>query len=401
MKRHSFRLLLTGQSMANLGDVFYIVSLISTIYLLTGSAFYMALLPFFSMSARFLGALAAPQVMDRFPLQQLLAYSQGLKTLLLLTLAVSYDHMTQETILLTFVFVTGIAFLDGWASPASYALIPRLVERDQLVKANGVWGVVTQTIQLSAWPLGGILVVFSSAEALIWITVVLYIAATILAGLLARLYGVKVSEEHHESKDRRAGWKAIVKSPFLRLVTVVELIETNAGVVWIAAIMYVYVAEILEAGEPWWGYINSSFFSGLIAGGLMAIRADQLLHKRARLIIILTAYSAALATLVFGLISNPYAALLLSVLFGFVTQIKGITLDTLVQLNVKEHLLPKVYAAQEAVSFSTYAVMTLLAGFLVDLIGVRFVFIAAGLLLLCSGIMLTMWKKFLKAEFQI
>ncbi|AJD89687.1 hypothetical protein JMA_03700 [Jeotgalibacillus malaysiensis] len=401
MKRHSFRLLLTGQSMANLGDVFYIVSLISTIYLLTGSAFYMALLPFFSMSARFLGALAAPRVINRFPLPQLLAYSQRLKTILLLTLVASYDHMMQETILLAFMFVSGIAFLDGWASPASSALIPRLVERDQLVKANGVWGIVTQTIQLSAWPLGGILVAFSSAEALIWMTVFLYIAATLLAGWLERLHDVEISEEHQESKDRRAGWKAIVKSPFLRLVTVVELVEVNAGVVWIAAIMYVYVAEVLQAGEPWWGYINSSFFAGLIAGGLIAIRIDQLLHRRARFIIILTAYLAALTTMVFGLISNPYAALLLSVLFGFLTQIKGITLDTLVQLNVKEHLLPKVYAAQEAVSLSTYAAITLLAGFLVDLIGVRFVFIAAGLLLLCSGIMLTIWKKFLKADFQI
>lgn len=401
MKRHSFRLLLTGQSLANLGDVFYIVSLVSTIYLLTGSAFYMALLPFFSMSTRFLGALAAPQVMDRFPLPQLLAYSQGLKTLLLFILAVSYEHMMQETILLTFLFLAAIAFLDGWASPASYTLIPRLLERDQLVKANGIWGVVTQTIQLSAWALGGILLAFSSAETLIWMTVVLYMAATLLAGWLAQLQDVKVSEEQQESKDRRAGWKAILKSPFLKLVTIVELIETNAGVVWIAAIMYMYVAEVLQAGEPWWGYINSSFFAGLIAGGLIAIRADQLLHRRARIIIILTAYSAALATTVFGLSSNPYAALLLSVLFGFVTQITGITLNTLVQMNVKEHLLPKVYAAQEALSLSTYAFMTLLAGFLVNLIGVRFVFIAAGLMLLCSGIMLTVYKKFLKADVQI
>ncbi|KIL51542.1 hypothetical protein KP77_10540 [Jeotgalibacillus alimentarius] len=398
MKKHSFRYLLTGQSMANLGDVFYIVSLISTIYLLTGSAFYMALLPFFNMSARFLGALAAPHVMDRFALPQLLAYSQGLKTILLLALAVSYQQITQETILMTFLFVTGIAFLDGWASPASHALIPRLVEREHLVKSNGYMGVVTQTIQLSAWPLGGILIAISSAETLIWITVGLYIAATLFAGMLFRLLRISTEESNPAEKDRRAGWKAILRSPFLRVVTLVELIEVNAGVVWIAAIVYVYVAEVLQAGEPWWGYINSSYFAGLIAGGLIAIRVDQLLQRRAKQCVIITAYTAALATIVFGLISNPYLALLLSVLFGFVTQLKGITLNTLVQTNVKEHLLPKVYAAQEAASFSTYAVTTLLAGLLVDLAGVRIVFITAGVLLLGSALLLTLGQKTLDVK---
>ncbi|MDV2683025.1 hypothetical protein RYX56_01410 [Alkalihalophilus lindianensis] len=40
----SFRFLWLGQSFANLGDVLYIVALITLIYQLTGSATYMALI---------------------------------------------------------------------------------------------------------------------------------------------------------------------------------------------------------------------------------------------------------------------------------------------------------------------------------------------------------------------
>ncbi|TFD94489.1 MFS transporter [Jeotgalibacillus sp. R-1-5s-1] len=398
MRNHSFRFLWMGQSLANLGDVFYIVSLISTIYLLTGSAVYIALLPFFSMSARFFGALAAPYVMDRYSLPSLLACSQGGKTLLLLVLAISYPYLTKEAILVTFLFVIGIAFLDGWATPASYALIPRLVEKERLVKANGWMGVVTQTIQLSAWPLGGILVAFWSPESVMWMTVSLYAGSAMLAGMLAKRHTVSAVQGDHSSKDRRAGWKAIWKSPFLRLVTFVDMIEVNAGVVWVAAIMYVYVAEVLQTSEAWWGYINSSFFAGLIIGGLIAIKVDQLLHEQTRKVVILTAWIGALSTLTFGLITNPWTALVLSALFGFASQIKGITQDTLLQLKVKEHELPKVYAAQEAVSFSTYAISTLLAGVLVEAAGVRFVFLLAGGMLIFGAVLVVVFRRFIIFE---
>ncbi len=54
MKNHSFRFLWIGQSMANLGDVFYIVAIISLLYTLTESPFALALVPFMNMFGRFI-----------------------------------------------------------------------------------------------------------------------------------------------------------------------------------------------------------------------------------------------------------------------------------------------------------------------------------------------------------
>src|SRR5688572_20026845 len=68
MKNISFRCLWIGQAFANLGDIFYVVGLISLLYTLTGSAFYLSLLPFTTTIFRFISSLLAPLVIDRFPL---------------------------------------------------------------------------------------------------------------------------------------------------------------------------------------------------------------------------------------------------------------------------------------------------------------------------------------------
>ena len=38
-----------------------------------------------------------------------------------------------------------------------------------------------------------------------------------------------------------------------------EVLEGMAAGVWASAIVYVFVKEILNKNEAWWGYINSSF----------------------------------------------------------------------------------------------------------------------------------------------
>lgn len=71
MYKASFRFLWIGQSLANSGDVFYMVGLIAIIHGLTGSVTYMALVPFFITTSRFFSGMLAPLVIERVPLKTL------------------------------------------------------------------------------------------------------------------------------------------------------------------------------------------------------------------------------------------------------------------------------------------------------------------------------------------
>ena len=69
----NFNLLITGQSVANIGDVLYMVSIINLIFARTGSATATSFVPFTITSAMFLSSLLTPLLVGKVSLKWLLA----------------------------------------------------------------------------------------------------------------------------------------------------------------------------------------------------------------------------------------------------------------------------------------------------------------------------------------
>lgn len=174
--KKSFHFLWISQLFANLGDVFYIVGLISILYQASESPFYMALLPFLNMTGRMISSSLAPLLFNQYRLKQLLVISQALKTVLLFILAVV--SLYTLSVYFLFIIIFAVAFLDGVAQPASTALIPRIVEKSQLLRANGILSMINESTQLGGWALGGILVAASNGKIVILITLILFILST-------------------------------------------------------------------------------------------------------------------------------------------------------------------------------------------------------------------------------
>lgn len=401
VNKSSFRFLWMGQSLANCGDVFYIVGLITTIYEATGSATYMALVPFFITTSRFVSGVIAPLIIDRTRLKLLLAYSQLGKTIIILLLAgFSSIFLSSNTIFLIFLFVIVISFLDGWANPASNALLPKLMEPNDLVKANSFLAILDQTIRLGGWPVGGILVAVVGADNVIWLTFLLFVASTIMMALIKDNDDDVMMDKKQKKLSKwdtlKEGWVTIWKTPPLRTISIVDFIESIANVVWIAAIMYVYVDQVLQTNEQWWGYINSSFFAGLMIGGFLSLKWSHLVNQHLVMFIVVGAFLVSLTTLIFGLISTPWMALVIAMLFGMANQIKAVAQQTTTQTSVAHRLLPKVYSAKDAIISATFGVSSLSLGYLTDLFGVRFTFLLAATLLFLSAIFVVVNRKDLK-----
>lgn len=391
MNKSSFRFLWIGQSLANSGDVFYMVGLIAIIYELTGSVTYMAFVPFFITTSRFLSGLVAPLIIERVKLKPLLAYSQSGKTVAIIILTGYIEFFYSfNTSFLIFLFVIVISFLDGWANPARNALIPILVEQDALVKANSFLAILDQTIRLGGWAVGGMLVAIMGGTNVIWLTFILFVASTIMMFLIPNIDGNIVSDEQTKKSSNwevlKKGWVTIWQTPTLRTISIVEFFESIANVVWVAAIMYVYVDQVLQTGEQWWGYINATFFAGLMIGGFLSLRWSHLVDRLSSKVIVGGALLSSLTTLMFGLTSTPWMALVISLLFGIVNQIKDVAQETLVQQSVVYRLLPNIYSAKDALITAIFGISSLILGNLTDLFGVRFTFILAAILLFFSAI---------------
>ena len=392
MRFRSFRFLWIGQGFANSGDVLYIVALIAVLYQATGSALSLSLLPFTITVARFFSGMCAPLVLNHYSLKGLLVGSQSMKTVLLGLLGISLGLFTPSVLfILPFAFL--IAFLDGWAAPARNAMLPQLVHEEELAKANSFVAVVDQSIQFGGWAIAGIIVAATSGPFVVWLTFGTYVISTLLMSLI-----VAGEQQDRQTKiPLMSGWKLIWKHPNLRIFHIMIFIESIANVVWIAAILYIFVEEVLMKSEAWWGYLNASFFIGLIAGGIVVSKYTHWFERYMKETLLITCFAISILTFLFGLTSVPVIALLLSVVSGLVEQVKSIIMVTIIQKKCPRESLPEVFSAQSALISITFGLGSLLYGFLAEAVSVPFVFALSGFLLLASALYLLQRIQFLDA----
>lgn len=377
----NFLFLMLGQSVANLGDVFYVVSIISVLYQLTGSATITAFVPFTITSAMFISSMLTPLFIRKWRLKTLLLGSQSGKTILLIYLGVFVLLFLQDTnYYLIFFIIAGIAFLDGCANPIMRTFLPYYVEDEQLVKANSITESITQMIQIGAWLFGGLLLIVISSVQLIWIVGFLFVLSCIFLSFIQHVNHIEEKEKKLWSQLSE-GWKTIGTIPLLKKTIQMDILETIAGTVWIAAIIYVFVEQALHAGEQWWGLINGAFFMGLLIGSLYCLKFPNLVDQYKYRYIFIGALISSILTILFGTTSHPVIALILSVGIGIFGQLKNIPQSTVIQRSVPPEKLVTVYTSMGAVATAVFGISSLLIGILADLLGVRVVFVFSGLLL--------------------
>ncbi|QXE01247.1 MFS transporter [Terribacillus sp. DMT04] len=361
------------------------VSVISSIYMLTGSAAASAFVPFTITTSMFVSSLLTPLLVGKVNLKWLLAGSQIGKTILLVILGFLLMVITVSNYYIIFLLIGLIAFLDGCANPIRQTLIPHYVRSDQLMQANGVAETVTQAIQAAMWFAGSLFLMVLSAQQLVWFVGALFIIASFL---LCQLDSVRhtTTEPKGKLEQIKAGWIALSKTPVLRRIAWIDIFETIAGTVWIAAILYAFVSEALHVDEKWWGFINGAFFLGLIAGSVYCIKYGAVMERRLGSFIFIGSLLSAFVTLLFSLNSLPLISLLLSFCVGLFGQIKNIPQQSVIQTSVPKEQLSTVYTSLGAIGTGIFGIGSLVMGLLADLLGIRVVFMISGMLLAAVSI---------------
>ncbi|UQW96299.1 MFS transporter [Rummeliibacillus sp. G93] len=377
----NFFLLLLGQSLANIGDVLYIVSVISTIFVLTGSAIAASFVPFTIASSMFISSLLTPLLVEKLNLKWLLAGSQIAKTILLFILGFMLIGLTATNYYFIFLIIGWIAFFDGCANPIRQTLTPYYVKPEHLIQANGISETVTQVIQAGMWFVGSSLLIIVSSQQLIWLVGCLFIIASILLCLLESVSNHETTEIKGKLEKIKEGWKTLSNTPVLRRIAWIEFLETIAATVWIAAILYVFVSDALNVEEKWWGFINGANFLGLILGSAYCIKFSSFVEKKIGTFIFVGSFSSFLFTILFSLNSIPIISLLLSLCVGLFGQIKKIPQQTVIQTSVSKEQLSTVYTSLGAIGTGIFGVGSLVMGVLADFLGIRMVFVISGLLL--------------------
>ena len=363
----SFLKLLLSQLFANLADIFLRVSLIANIYVITKSVIATSMVPILIGLSAFVASLLVPLVTKKLALNRVLSFTQCGKTFLLAILLVILIKAQFVPALEMYIFVVAISILDGFASPVSYAMIPRYATN--LGKANAALSMSGEGVQLIGWGLGGLLYASVGLFSTMLIVLFLYLLST---SVMLFLPQAKIEQLEAETNldTLVKGWKLVAKNPKLKLFVQANLLEDFSNTIWVSSVILVFVTEVLKQTESYWGYSNTAYSLGIILGGIIVYKLSEkfLAHKWKSILFPLLAMATITASILF--FSNTQTFLIFSSLIGFFSQLKEVPESVFLQETVDENQLVHVYSVFEVISTLAFSVFVFLMSSITESFGI-------------------------------
>lgn len=165
-----------------------------------------------------------------------------------------------------------------------------------------------------------------------------------------------------------------------------DLIESWAGMIWIGSVSLAFVNEVLHKGESWWGFINGAYYLGSMIGGFIIYKLSERFQNKLINFMLIGAVSYGSLTLIYGFISNSYLALILVLFMGPAYILRDLTQETLIQNITTEQTRINIMSARSSLVQFIFMFSILAIGAISDFLGVRLVYVSAGILLLVSAI---------------
>ncbi len=390
---NSFIKLLVSQLFANLADIFFRVTIIANIYIISKSVIATSLVPILIGISSFVASLLVPLVTKRLALNRVLSLSQFGKTILLTILVGMFTVMQSVAPLVTYLFVVAISILDGFAAPVSYAIVPRYAT--DLGKANSALSMSGEAVQLVGWGLGGLLFATIGLLPTTFIILILYIISSFLMLLLPNAE-VEVLESETNLEILLKGWKLVAKDPRLRLFVSANLLEIFSNTIWVSSIILVFVTELLNETESYWGYSNTAYSIGIIISGLIAFRLSEKFLAAKWESILFPLVAMAIVTLTILYFPNAQMFLVFSALVGMLSQLKEVPESVFLQETVEENHLVNVYSVLEVISTLAFSVFVLLMSYITESFGISISFWLSAICLMIEAILIYIRRDYFK-----
>jgi len=382
---NSFIKLLVSQLFANLADIFFRVTIIANIYIISKSVIATSLVPILIGISSFVASLLVPLVTKRIALNRVLSLSQFGKTILLAILVGMFTVMQSVAPMVTYLFVVAISILDGFAAPVSYAIVPRYAT--DLGKANSALSMTGEAVQLVGWGLGGLLFATIGLLPTTFIILILYIISSFLMLFLPNAE-VEVLESETNLEVLLKGWKLVARDPRLRLFVSANLFEIFSNTIWVSSIILVFVTELLNETESYWGYSNTAYSIGIIISGLIAFRLSEKFLAAKWEIILFSLIAIAIVTLTILFFTNAQMFLVFSALVGMLSQLKEVPESVFLQETVEENNLVNVYSVLEVISTLAFSVFVLLMSYITENFGISISFWISAICLMIEAILI-------------
>lgn len=360
-KNRNFRNFWYGQLISQLGDRIHTLAVIWLVYswynsgAAVGAVLIAATLPAFLVSP------FAGNILDKYDRKKILILSDVVRSVFVAGLAVlSFFEMVNLPIILFFTVIISIG--AAFFNPATMAIMPSLVKKEELTQANAFYQL---SINASA-ALG--FMVGSGLIALIGVTAAFSINC--VSFLLSAFFVFRIVYKHIPGhiktnfiEDFKEGWKVTKGIPLIvRLFGPIVVINFFLAALFI--LVPVFAEGVFNKGSAGMGMMMTGLTLGMFIGALLMSKGQ--LKFKTQYLLFFSLLFIGMAFFVMSFVQNFYLHLLMYALVGISLNISNISLMALFQKIVPNEVRGKVFGLLTSASVSSQPISYGIMGLITD-----------------------------------
>jgi MFS family permease len=385
LRDRSFGSLWLAQVVSQSGDAVFDVALLWLVFASTGSTALVGITQAAALLPSVVAGPIAGVYADRFNRRNLMIVSnlaQGVITAAISALYLAGMLHFELLILLVLLLFSGAQFVRA----ANNAMVPRIVKREDLAAANGLFTLSSSANQLASYSIGGIAMAVLGAAASVTYDSLTFLFAAAMLTLIAKSYGqarVDTPSSTRPIGTRGNFWTEFreglryIRTSRLFLELIVFGLVVNFFAAFLSPLLAPYTAAWIHGDASMYGFLLSSFALGMIIGSVAIGKVNYRAYV-GRLLFAGVVVAGVLFMAV-GFVTTAPVALILFFLLGVVIAIVNQPIQVLVQTQVPGELLGRAVTVMGAVLGGAQPVAAILAGTLASISSVGLVFIGAGI----------------------
>ncbi|MGH0431063.1 MFS transporter [Bacillus hominis] len=389
LKNRSFFFMWIGSAISELGGAFGTFCNSILVYELTGSKTALSSMWLLYFIPSLILQLISGPFIDKWSRKWIMIFSQWMRAsvfllplMMLVTSNIEVWHVYVVQII--------IGLITPLYTPASQAITPSIVSKEQLQDANAYIDGMTRLMMFLAPVLGGIVINFIGMKlTLFFVCTCLFISG----GLLLFIKEKRIKQELRKTwlEQFLHGFTYFFTKPVIVWLGVfLTFVQFGVGVTMVTNLPY--IKDELSAGYAEYGYFMAGFPLGYVVGSILV---GKVTYKSRRILMFGGLFIGGLTYISLGFNHSIVIAVFIEVIAGICISFFNVHNTTICQQTVQSNMIGKVFSVRLFFIRSAMPLGVFLGGILSEMWGVRVLYFIIGAIICVTsliGILLPYFK---------
>ncbi|MDM5462951.1 MFS transporter [Bacillus cereus] len=389
LKNRSFFFMWIGSAISELGGDFGTLCNSILVYELTGSKTALSSMWLLYFIPSLILQLISGPYIDKWSRKWIMIFSQWMRaSVFLLPLVMLVTNSVEVWHIYVVQIIIGL--ITPLYTPASQAITPSIVSKEQLQDANAYIDGMTRLMMFLAPVLGGIVIhLIGMKLTLFFVCICLFISG----GLLLFIREKRIKQELRKTwlEEFLHGFTYFFTKPVIVWLGVfLTFVQFGVGVTMVTNLPY--IKDELSAGYAEYGYFMAGFPLGYVVGSMLV---GKVKYRSRRLLMLGGLFVGGLTYISLGLNNSIIIAIVIEVIAGICIAFFNVHNTTICQQTVPNNMIGKVFSVRLFLIRSAMPLGVFLGGILSEMWGVRVLYFIIGSIICVTsliGILLPYFK---------